>query len=53
MQGAYAEPGVERGRVAVELAAELRCMAGWLGLSGVRVMGRGDLAAELGVLAAG
>ncbi|ACU39628.1 winged helix-turn-helix domain-containing protein [Actinosynnema mirum] len=53
VQGAYAEPGVERGRVAVELAAELRCMAGWLGLSGVRVMGRGDLAAELGVLAAG
>ncbi len=32
--GAFAEPGADRARVAAELAAELRVMAGWLGLDG-------------------
>jgi uncharacterized protein YcaQ len=45
--GAFAEPGVERGRVAAELAAELGVMADWLGLDGVAVGERGDLAADL------
>ncbi|OZM74399.1 hypothetical protein CFN78_04545 [Amycolatopsis antarctica] len=45
--GAFAEPGVPHGRVAVELAAELRLMADWLGLSGVEVGERGDLAGTL------
>ena len=45
---AWREPAA-RGRddVAAELSAELRTMAGWLGLSDVRVEPRGDLAAEL------
>ncbi|HEX6341772.1 winged helix-turn-helix domain-containing protein [Umezawaea sp.] len=47
VQGAFAEPGRESGRVAVELAAELRHMAEWLGLEGVEVMPRGDLAGAL------
>lgn len=47
VQSAWAEPGVDRGRVAVELAAELRHMAGWLGLEDVLVVQKGDLAAEL------
>ncbi|MCS7478402.1 winged helix-turn-helix domain-containing protein [Umezawaea endophytica] len=47
VQGAFAEPGRDGGRVAVELAAELRGMAEWLGLSGVEVMPRGDLAGVL------
>ena len=34
---------------AAELAAELRDMAGWLGLDDVRVDSRGDLAAALSV----
>lgn len=45
--GAFAEPGSDQGRVAVELAAELRTMASWLGLSDVVVGQRGDLAATL------
>jgi uncharacterized protein YcaQ len=45
--GAFAEPGVDRPRVVAELAGELRCMAGWLGLDDVVVGHRGDLAAEL------
>lgn len=49
--GAFAEPEVERGgglgRVTDELAASLREMAGWLGLDGVEVGQRGDLAAPL------
>jgi uncharacterized protein YcaQ len=48
VQGAYAEPGVDREHVTAELAAELRLTAGWLGLDAVAVAGRGDLAAELG-----
>jgi uncharacterized protein YcaQ len=45
--GAFAEPGVPVARVAAELAAELRTMAEWLGLDGVVVGERGDLAGEL------
>jgi uncharacterized protein YcaQ len=45
--GAFAEPGVDRGRVAAELAEELATMAAWLGLSGVEVGTRGDLAKAL------
>jgi uncharacterized protein YcaQ len=47
VQGAFAEEGVDRVRVAAELAAELRLVAGWLGLEDVAVMPRGDLAGEL------
>lgn len=49
VQGAYAEAGVDRVRVAHELAAELELCARWLGLAnGVVVRGHGDLAAALG-----
>ena len=49
--GAYAEPGVDHAEVAVGLAAELRSMAGWLGMAEVSVGERGDLAPALrGVL---
>ena len=47
VQAAYAEPGVDRDQVAAELAAELSVTAGWLGLDGVEVTGRGDLGPEL------
>jgi uncharacterized protein YcaQ len=43
-KGVYAEPGVDTARVAVELAAELRVMATWLGLDNVAVEERGELA---------
>lgn len=46
--GAFAEDGRDRVRVASALAAELRSMAGWLGLTEVAVGPRGDLVAELG-----
>ena len=49
VQGAFAEPGVDVGRVVIELAEELSGMAQWLGLSGVAVGERGDLAAALRV----
>ncbi|OBJ54124.1 winged helix-turn-helix domain-containing protein [Mycobacterium sp. 1423905.2] len=45
--GAYAEPDVQRARVAAALAGELHSMASWLGLGDVTVAQRGDLAAEL------
>ncbi len=45
--GAFAEPGVVAGHVAARLAQSLTDMAAWLGLSGVAVGGRGDLAAVL------
>lgn len=45
--GAFAEPGVDRSHVATELAAELRLMASWLGLTDVIPGNRGDLAAPL------
>ena len=47
VQGAFAEPGAAVPRVASELAGELRTMAEWLGLDGVEVGQRGDLAAAL------
>jgi uncharacterized protein len=47
VQGAFAEDGVQRDRVARELAAELRLVAGWLELDDVVVVRNGDLAAEL------
>jgi uncharacterized protein len=46
-RGVFAEEGVDRSRVAAELAAELALMASWLGLDGVEVGDRGDLAADL------
>ncbi|HEY2503169.1 MAG TPA: crosslink repair DNA glycosylase YcaQ family protein [Mycobacterium sp.] len=45
--GAFCEPDVAPGRVAEALAGELASMASWLGLGGISVSGRGDLAAEL------
>jgi uncharacterized protein YcaQ len=51
VQGAFAEPGVDRARVVAELGAELRVMADWLRLDGVVVTRRGDLAAPLAVAA--
>ncbi|WP_205877486.1 winged helix-turn-helix domain-containing protein [Mycobacterium camsae] len=45
--GAFAEPDRPRARVAAALAGELRSMATWLGLAGVSVSSRGDLADEL------
>lgn len=47
VQGAFAEQDADRARVEVELAGELRSMAEWLGLSGVWVGERGDLATNL------
>lgn len=44
--GAFAEPGAPQ-ETADELAAELRRLAGWLGLDDVVVGGRGDLAGAL------
>ena len=49
--GAFGEArnahGVPESRVAAALAVELESMASWLGLAGVTVSGRGDLAGEL------
>jgi uncharacterized protein YcaQ len=47
VQGAFAEPDVDEPRVAAELAGELELMASWLGLDGVVVGKRGDLAGAL------
>jgi uncharacterized protein len=47
VQGSFAESEVDRPRVAAELAGELQAMAEWLGLSGVLVGPRGDMAAPL------
>ena len=53
VQAAYAEPGVDEALVAAELAAELAVAAGWLGLDGVEVTGRGDLGPTLARAVAG
>jgi uncharacterized protein len=45
--GAFGEPDIPRARVAAALGGELETMASWLGLSGVSVAARGDLAAHL------
>jgi uncharacterized protein YcaQ len=47
VQAAYGEDVMPPGAVAEELALELADMGSWLGLDGVVVMGRGDLAPEL------
>ncbi|WP_123746059.1 winged helix-turn-helix domain-containing protein [Saccharothrix texasensis] len=51
VQAAYAEPTADVGRVAVELAAELRHMADWLALDDVEVVLKGDLAGVLKAVA--
>jgi len=52
VQGAFAEPAVDRAYVAAELAAELGELARWLGLDhGVDVADHGDLARVLGAAA--
>jgi uncharacterized protein YcaQ len=45
--GAFAEPGVDEGVVARELADELTLVSRWLGLGGVEVGRKGDLAPAL------
>src|SRR5215208_4561267 len=50
VQASHAEPHAPP-ETAAELAAELETMAGWLGLGGVAVQPRGDLAAPLGAAA--
>jgi uncharacterized protein YcaQ len=52
VRSAYAEPGAPPD-TAVELAAELRLMADWLGLPGMEICPRGDLAGELADAVAG
>ena len=45
--GAYGELGRDPSSIAPDLFAELRSMAGWLGLERVEIGARGDLAAAL------
>jgi uncharacterized protein len=52
VQAAHLEDGVPAGEVAEELAAKLSSLAGWLGLGGVAVSARGDLAPQLSAAAA-
>ena len=47
VRGAFAEPHADATHVAAELAAELRLLSEWLGLGGVSVARKGDLAAPL------
>jgi hypothetical protein len=47
VQAAHLEPGADQAAVTPALAAELRAMAGWLGLDAIAVSPRGDLAAAL------
>ena len=46
-RGVFAEDGVDHVHVAAELSAELDRLASFLGLDGVEVGGRGNLAAAL------
>ncbi len=50
VQGAFAEDGVDRAGVAVELAAELQLIASWLALDRVSVARNGDLSRELAAI---
>jgi uncharacterized protein len=50
VQGAFAEDGVDRDRVAAELSAELTLVASWLGLERVLVVPNGDLSRELAAM---
>jgi uncharacterized protein len=52
VQAAYAEPGAPP-ETAVELYTELESMAAWLGLGGISIGLRGDLAEPLAVLQCG
>lgn len=52
VRGAFAEPGVDHGRVAHELATELAAMGAWLGTPEVVVADHGDLAARLRAVSA-
>ncbi|HEY4408238.1 MAG TPA: crosslink repair DNA glycosylase YcaQ family protein [Acidimicrobiia bacterium] len=47
VQAAYVEAGADPDTVAEALAGELHHMAGWLGLEGITVAGKGDLARPL------
>jgi uncharacterized protein len=47
VRGAFAEPHADSALVAAELAEELRLLSNWLGLGGVSVARKGDLAAPL------
>jgi uncharacterized protein len=47
VQGAWAEPAVDKSSVAEVTAAELRRMAAWLGLRDINVANRGDLARHM------
>ena len=47
VRGAFAEPGVDTAHVADGLADELRSLSDWLGLGGVSVQRKGDLASVL------
>jgi uncharacterized protein len=47
VRGAFAEPGMDRGAIAAELAAELALAAAWLGLDRIQVGRRGDLSSAL------
>ena len=47
VRGAFAEPDVDTAHVAAELADELRLLSEWLGLGGVSVARKGDLAGRL------
>ncbi len=47
VQSAWAEPDADLAEVAPQLATQLADLAGWLGLAGVEVAGRGDLAPRL------
>jgi hypothetical protein len=47
VRGAFAEPDADPTHVAAELAEELRALSQWLGLGGVSVARKGDLASPL------